>query len=384
MKNNNQLFYGISASALAVVCLTWLKEDSFSLLGMFTMQCKTLGIILAVIGGWNLLASDDFWKLVGEIVAIIAWAAGWLVEHWYLVVLVIALFGWMKPEEKVSAEENTGISAATEQTLWAGDATETVPAVTKPAVEYVHQLYPGMRKDAGYCRNLRSDAMMLVVFVNDSESNWTQQEIQNFLSNLVAPGLEFITYRASEYGWGITMESCVYSEENGDTKVMAYNGTLPERSTTGSVVPELTRCAAETYGFATVEDMIENVRNYAGTDQVGLLFCLDKAGRSYAHSHDKVKDYAEGAVIYTSWQGYESRPSVVAHETMHLFGAEDMYAEGQSHANRAVLAGQWHPTELFYQSQWNLYDNVISPYTAYAVGWTDSLPAQYDCAAWWS
>lgn len=386
--NDNGLFYGIFITVIGILCLTWMKEDSFRFLGMFTVQCKTLGIILLVIGGWKLLSNDGFGNLVGEILALPFRLLGWMLEYWYVTAAIVALVFWLRPEYEEPVKEEFHFAAATEQTASAqmvsGETEGIIVTPTlPPAKVYIHQPYAGMSREAGICRNLRGDAMLLLVFVNDSSSTWTPKEIQNFIGNVVDPGLDFIVYRASEYGYGISVEKCVYQDDNGDTRVMQYNDTVYDLDAQYSTT-DLAERAAETYGFASVTDMIENVRAYAGTDQVGIVFCMDKAGRSYAHRHDSDPDYVEYAMLFSSWKGHKTRAAEVAHEVMHLFGADDMYAEGDVRVNRAALAKKLHPRELYYEYQWNLYDNVVSPYTAYAVGWLDSLPAEYNVPEWWS
>lgn len=389
MKDENRLFYGIGASALAVLCLTWMKEDSFTFLGMFTVSCRTLGIILAIIGGWNLLTSDGFGDFVGEVLAFPLRVLGWLVEYWYLAVLIVALVFWLKPD-KEEPPETTEFTfprqtylQETEPVYTVPPVTATIPVATTPTEPPVIQPYPGMHRNAGTCKNLTRNAQVLLVFVNDSASNWSQQEIQTFMTDLVYPGLDYIEYQAGKYGYNIVLETCWYPDDAGNARILYYDGTVADWDSAEPTM-DLVNRARELYGFDSNLAMVENVNSYGGVDQTAVVFCLDKPGRSYANWHDTDNSYVEQAVVFTSMNGTRSRSDLIAHEVMHLFGADDLYANGGERENRAKLAGQWHPAELFYQGRWNIYENTICAYNAYAVGWLDTLPAEYDIPEWWS
>ena len=389
MEKDNHLFYGLGGLILGLICVTKLKNDVFDIVGLFDVTGKSVGILLLVIGGWNLLISEDFANLLGEILALPFRLLGWALEHWYLVLAAVLLFNWFGDKEEAPAKENIHMESATEQPVWTEPApaeTEWVPPATTvpPQPERVVQPYAGMHRNAGLCKNLTRDAEVLLVFVNDSGSTWTDWEIQNFVGNMVEPGLAYIENQAAGYGYSITLEDCVYPDEAGNTKVMQYDGTVTGWRSDAGLNKDLLTSAAQTYGFASTDDMIKNVQDYAGTDQVAVVFCLDKAGRSYAQWHDTVDYFVEYAVVFTSQDGVQNRAGVFSHEVMHLFGADDMYSEGTERVNRAALVQKWHPRELFYRYTWNLQDNIICPYNAYAVGWMDYLPAEYNCAEWWS
>lgn len=373
MEKNNRMLYAVVGLGLGWVCMKWMKEDVYRVMGLFDMTGKTFGIIFLVFGGWNLLAEiaedEDLQKLLGEILALPFRLLGWVLSHWYLVLGAVLLFNWLDDKEDTVPTESISVAA-----------TEELPAETV--------LPPGSeaRRNVGACRNLTQDASVLLVFVDDSEGTWTREEINWFINDLVDPALEYIEYYAGQYGFGISLNSCAYADESGKTKVLQYEGTLFEGADgLGTIaIMDLSRLAIESYGFSTNADMLEDARAYAGTEQVAVLFCLDKPGRSYASAMSYDSDVMESAVLYTSFKNAETRASAVAHELMHLFGAEDMYAEGDKRVNRAALAEILHPNELFYGEQWNLYDNIVGPYTAYMVGWLEELPPEYDCADWWS
>ena len=376
-QNDNRLFYGICATAIGILCLTWMKEDSFSLLGMFTVQCRTLGIILLVIGGWNLLNCDGFGNLIGAILALPFRLLGWLLEHWYLAVAVIALLFWFKPGKNAEPEKSS-VSFTTKQE-------QTLRTEEKPTEES-EPVYEVIRRNSGACKNLTRDVRVLLVFVNDNESSWSRQEMSRFTSDLVDPALEYIEYHAAQYGYSISVDDCTFMDDGGNTKVLQFDGTVTDGNDSMSYLApmDMLRLVRDTFGLSNDAEILEIVRSHYGTEQVAVIFCLNKPGRSFANAQTSNTDTLESVLLYTSYKGADSRASVVAHELMHLFGAEDMYAEDGNRENRYAMAKQMHPDEIFCGEQWNLYDNTVSSFTAYAVGWLDKLPAEYACPEWWS
>lgn len=374
MKKNNHLLYGLGGVILGLICMKWMKEDVFRVLGLFDVTGKTFGIMFLVFGGWHLLVeiteNDDLANFLESMIRLPFRILGWLLQHWYLVLAVVLVLNWK------SDREDPPVSMETV-------ATQTTQTTEKINTDYVHQPYPGMRRNAGACKNLTRDAQVLLAFVDDNESSWTQEEMNQFVADLVDPALGYIEYYAGVYGHTISLESCVYFDEAGNYQVLHYDGILD--GSMGTVLSmDLWKLGSESHGHSTNRDWLEDLRAYAGTDQVAVMFCLNKPGRSFASAEKTRADAVESAVVYTEWKGERSRASVFAHELLHLFGAEDLYAEGDQRVNRAALANQLHPSEMHLVELWNLYDHVVGGYNAYAVGWLDALPAEYDCPEWWS
>ena len=391
MKHKNSIFYGIVCLGAAAACFYGADGISFSFLGLFDIKMKTVGIVFLIFGGLQLASGiftdGDIAELIGNIIAFPLELLAWALEHWVITLLIVGaiiVFSNSKSDNKhdnsdgpVQELYSTEVTTTPTETAWVPPVT-TEPVQTVPA-----QPYPGMHRNVGLCKNLTRDAQLLLVFVNDSTSSWTQQEMDWFVRDLVEPALAYIEYHAGQYGYMIDLETCVYPDEAGNIKTMNYHGTISDYDSK-NLATDLVVRASETYGFTTANDMVKNLQDYAGTDQIAVVFCLDKPGRSYAQWHDTIDAYVEYAVVFSSWEGTVSRAGMVAHEVMHLFGADDLYAYDGKWVNRNALTESWYPQELLHQVQWNLYDNVISPYTAYAVGWLDTMPPQFECPEWWS
>ena len=72
----------------------------------------------------------------------------------------------------------------------------------------------------------------------------------------------------------------------------------------------------------------------------------------------------------------EGRASTVAHEILHLFGAEDYYIDDE----RRALAERHFLDDIMLMDTHRLSGLSVAEATAYSVGWTDQIPevCRYD------
>ena len=126
------------------------------------------------------------------------------------------------------------------------------------------------------------------------------------------------------------------------------------------------------------------------TDSVAFLVFLNDSGISYTvpyYQGDSAEWYLEKSYLYLYDLGgrrnYEV-PATYAHEMLHLFGAWDLYETNSSDGVTQQVVDyiqEEYPTELM-RTTYNIwggytYDSVpqvISPCTAYAIGWIEDCP----------
>ena len=92
-------------------------------------------------------------------------------------------------------------------------------------------------------------------------------------------------------------------------------------------------------------------------------------------------EYSEHCVLFANnLSGSKgSRASTIAHEILHLFGAEDYYVS----MSREALANQKYPDDIMLWQVERIQDNSIGDCTAYSVGWTDEVPDVCYDDRWW-
>ena len=92
-------------------------------------------------------------------------------------------------------------------------------------------------------------------------------------------------------------------------------------------------------------------------------------GRSYAVTYDGEDIPQETAIIFDG-----ADAAVYAHEILHVFGAHDYYEDAEYTADVVQYIKKKYPKEIMLSPQCTEYgiDSVISPVTAYHIGWLDS------------
>lgn len=243
----------------------------------------------------------------------------------------------------------------------------------------------------GVCETLQSDAYVVTLFVNDKESSWSAEEIENFMEFTVKDGLAYIEFQAQNYGENTEVKFGCY-RENG----MAKTVTLEQQVNNRTGLREwdalqnrlLLHKAARKLGYANAWHMLSSDRKTTGMKQIAYLVCINKPGRSYAvndRNEAFFYDKPEYSVVFSHYPSSDIKTSsrTVGHEVLHLFGAEDYYEEDGERERRSRLAEKLCPTDIMYHTSVNIWETSVGGFTAYTVGWLDHMPEEYKLLGWW-
>lgn len=360
MRDDESLVYGIISCIGAVLCFIWLKGGSLSLFGLVSMKYSTIGIILLVIGAFNLLVSG----VIGELL-------GWILEHWFLLVLVAAALVFLKNNGKFDGFSFPKFRDETRQVQ--AEVPETV--YTEPTEDSWYRPH----WNTGICQNLDEEVFVVALFIDDAQKKWEDYTISWFLENKVEPGLRFIEEEAAEYGRNIRLEYLTYTGiPTAQTLQVFPDGNARYEY-------DILEDAARGLGFSTAQEMLAYHREYTGVQQIAYLVCSVRDGRPYAWwSESADPDALEYCVVFCNSANSDvSSYNTIFHEVLHLFGAEDYYAEGTDRVSRAKLAQQLCPNDVMLRS-YSAGLRDIGRYTAYCIGWLDEMPAEYNRPEWWS
>lgn len=241
--------------------------------------------------------------------------------------------------------------------------------------------------NVGNCAALKGRVFVVVLFMDDSESQWSEERMEESYQNVVLPALNYLEDRASRWGVWLNFEVERYSTDYSAGRQMRYKGrigrNLEDNDRSGAILDQ----AAASLGFTGEEYMHAYFQEHSGLEQVVYLVMLDKGGRSYAHRYwySRVPEndpyLMEYCVVFSGWEdgAYDCGSYAVAHETLHLFGAEDYYPPG----SRRELAKKYYPDDLMFCGHTDLRDYEVGDFTAYCVGWTDWAPAICYDLGWW-
>lgn len=269
--------------------------------------------------------------------------------------------------------ETTAAETAAPETL----AAETTEPVKAPAETYRPAYLQGS------CREFSGKVYTLSFYLDDSESSWDPAAVDGY-SRIVADGYAYLEQQAAQWGVDLDIESYQFStDEDYTIRYPGTFGSLEQARENYDVLPEIAQCL----GFQNKEAMDQYFLDYFDTDQVAYNVILNKPGRSYTmpDREDDGFEVLEYSVFYKDFEnGVAVNSFTVAHETMHLFGAEDYYDPMGDRPNRYALAQRLYPDDLMLRWDDNVYSLSVSDVTAYSVGWTHPLPAVVLDPDWWS
>ena len=305
----------------------------------------------------------------------------------FLLTVLLAGCGTDKPlpEQTVAqttAPEETILPEVTEpkRELETLPVLSTAPPYKTPNVD---RYRPGW--NVGSCRRLEGKVYAVVFLVDDVSSSWTEETGQEFLLRCVTPGFAYLQEQA-EY-WGVELEFDYYFFMTDEKNSMYYPREFSPELDGAVDNSDILDVLAGNFGFADKFSMNLYFESYFDTDEVLYFVALNKEGHSYTvmDSEDNGRDLLEYSVFFTGHiDGARNGAFVVAHETMHNFGAEDYYDPYGNLPNRKALAEQVYPDDLMMRWDDDVTRLYVSDATAFTVGWVDSPPAELMGADWWS
>lgn len=224
----------------------------------------------------------------------------------------------------------------------------------------------------GTCRNLSGKVSVILLYMDDFESKWTDDEIANFTNNEVKPGLAFLEKEAKSYGIELDL-----SIKQSYSSIFYDDEVILSVKETGLATVDVLEQAAQGLNYSSDEEMIADFKSQYGTEIVCFTI-FNKNGTAYAINPHRGGNLQveEHCIIFAHDLDSKhndpigSQSSIVAHEMLHLFGAEDFYAT----ANRKALARKYYPRDIMLGANYYIITNNIGDATAFYIGWSDKVP----------
>ncbi len=222
----------------------------------------------------------------------------------------------------------------------------------------------------GICRNLEGKPVVVLLFADDEESVWTKEEIVSFTNDGVMPALGFLKREAER--WNVELDFQVESYSSALTGYnLSYAGIMPTDANEAIKVKIIEHMAGD-LGFNSAWNLYSYMQSQYPTQDIIFLTVFNKEGRSFASQLISVgyNRHVEYCVLYNEDSRYLAY--TVAHEILHLFGAEDLYAENATEEIEEITKKEF-PNDIMwtYLDHW---ENQVEAFTAYAVGWTSEIP----------
>lgn len=201
-------------------------------------------------------------------------------------------------------------------------------------------------KDKGMSRCMRGKVMVEMVFVADRQTDWIQDEKDNFYS-VYKTAMADLCRQAEQAGVDLSFSTTIGA--------FRYKGVMDPNQFTSSIVPLVQGQYLQEQGFANHEAFVASRKQTCNVDEVALMFVMEKHFRAFAMSGDSL----EYCVLT---EGNDAH--AITHELLHLFGATDLYYPYHIYG----LTMQYFPKTIMC----NYDGQEVDPLTQYLIGWVDT------------
>jgi hypothetical protein len=226
------------------------------------------------------------------------------------------------------------------------------------------------KRNAGSASVLAGSCLVYQTFVEDKSSSWTESQKETVLRRM-DESLDFIVRESRRYGVTVSFQTDQAEE-------VVFDGEVP-RST--FVDPKWTEQIIQLLNQGSGNQLVAELRSQHDVDSVILCLHVNKPALSYnlAHYHGVDDTYlSERMICFTRYpDGRPTASATYAHETLHLFGAGDLYFPYDKGAQRKDRARRMFPDDVMRRVDYDISRLTVGPFSAFRVGWLDELKPQY-------
>ena len=240
-------------------------------------------------------------------------------------------------------------------------------------------------ENKGICYDMKNDFYILFIFMDDDESHWNETSISDFWHKNIESATAYLEKWANHYGHPIKIEKAYYATGVGNLNIN-YNGSVIADLFKENPGNQHMRQAMTCLGFEDLNSLHQYMKNFSKKEQIAYVVAFNKPGISFCTTdYEKVNgDYFKYCILFSTYPTCEEGVDTgLVHEILHLFGAEDYYDPYQKLPLRKVMAEKLCPNDIMLKTYTDIEYNEINEFTAYSVGWIDTLPAQYNHDDWW-
>lgn len=234
---------------------------------------------------------------------------------------------------------------------------------TEREEQHIYHASPGV----GPAHTLHGKVVIAYVFVDDGKhSTWSRKTQQHVLEHLQRVKA-WLQARALDYGvTDLTFTDRIFQYD----KDPWLRNALPDLSFDNVEIGyDLAGRVADLQGSHSVNAFLYDLTREEEADQAILLLHVNQAKRSFAHRcWTDCPDQAEYAYLLKPPKRYhwDAMGYVQAHESLHLFGADDLYN---------LQGGRYYaPNDIMHNYTRYIEASVIDSITAFGVGWLNEQP----------
>lgn len=254
--------------------------------------------------------------------------------------------------------------------------------------------------DNNVCKKLQGSVILYAIFVDTKDTKpWSEYDIMSTLDS-IQRAVDWINQKAKENKKFLSIELAYHSNNQKvpiamDLPKKTLSETLFQSNFTAglkavhkwsdkiavsagkSLPPDTSKIITTKNTLADKERLIARLRDIHKTDNVAIMYFINnyfKNEVSIAFNTNSLSEIEYSVVSF-------KKPSIIAHEFLHLFGAWDLYIspfEGNKNdMKRKEFAMKEFPNEIMAFAYRDIDSLDISPFTKYCIGWEKSLDKRY-------
>jgi hypothetical protein len=254
--------------------------------------------------------------------------------------------------------------------------------------------------DNNVCKKLNGIIVIYAIFVDTKETKpWSEYDITSTLDS-INKAVDWIYQKAKENNKFVSIEVVYHSnhykvpiasdlpkktlsatlfQQNFATGIKAVHKWSDKIAVTAgkSLPPDTSKIITTKNTLADKERLVARIRDIYKTDNVALLYFLNNYYKDEISIALNTNSQTEIEYSIISFK----KPSIIAHEFLHLFGAWDLYIspfEGnKEEKKKKEFAMKEFPNEIMAFAYRDIDSLEISPFTRYCIGWEKSLDKRY-------
>lgn len=231
---------------------------------------------------------------------------------------------------------------------------------------------------SGSAKHLSGDIYTLICFISENGESWANSKKTDTIE-LVKEALNWIERQANRYNQYLNL-----SEKGcfGLTDDIKFD-TIEKGQGIGNERVDWVSKVLYKAGYKSTHDFFNWVKSSTTCNNAHVLIFAKGSGRSYSIAYspgmDKELYFIEGTLIYEyNINGIPLHSATITHEILHLYGAEDLYANFLQTKRNELIAKVHFPDSIMLRVSKDLSSLNIDKLTAWFIGWNNNPEEWYE------
>lgn len=231
-------------------------------------------------------------------------------------------------------------------------------------------------KNVGSAKEISGSTYILSIFASEGDEKWSVEGKKQFMKK-EQEAYNWIAKEVKTYNKTFTYKRGVYYKGGVDYKLkkQVKIGTSDSIKYVRNNVYPMVLEALQSQGFKSTKGFYDYITSKFDCTNVFINLYVKGIGHSYSLPFNTTSDSAKFLEITViceknKWN-VEIYTATIAHESLHAFGAWDLYAVTPDGKENAEMAKKKFPNSIMLKTQQNLNLITIDEVTAWRIGLTD-------------